>query len=93
MRLAKGFFLLTFAAKMGRSSLPSAYRRATAGHRAEVLWNSFLSKFVSGALRDTSYSRMRLAKGFFLPLIAAGMRSKFCRPTTSKQPASSSQQF
>ena len=25
---------------------------------------------------------MRLAKGFFLPFIAAGMRSKFCRPAS-----------
>ena len=29
-------------------------------------------------------SRMRLAKGFFLPLIAAEMRSKFCRPASGR---------
>ena len=32
--------------------------------------------------RRISNSRMRLAKGFFLPFIAAGMRSKFCRPAS-----------
>ena len=29
-------------------------------------------------------SRIRLAKGFFLSFIAAGMRSKFCRPASGR---------
>ena len=36
--------------------------------------------------RRISNSRMRLAKGFFLPLIAAEMRSKFCRPASGGRP-------
>ena len=38
--------------------------------------------------RRTSFnSRMRLAKGFFLPILAAGMGQFFYRPATAQRPA------
>ena len=89
MRLAKGFFLPLIAAGMrSKFCRPASGRlRAGFGRRfSEMRFvdiNSFFSLFYP---RQTSNSRMRLAKGFFLPFIAAGVRSKFFRPASGGRP-------
>ena len=96
MRLAKGFFLPLIAAGMrskfcrsASNGIPTILLRVPA-IPPEVLRYTFCEyEFIFSFfnLRRTSNSRMRLAKGFFLSLIAAGMRSKFGRPASDGVPA------
>ena len=45
--------------------------------------NIFRDRPARWRARRTSFnSRMRLAKGFFLPILAAGMSQFFCRPAS-----------
>ena len=86
MRLAKGFFLPLIAAGMRSKFCRPASPAGSGGVRTEVLQDAFYEyKFIFTLFnpRRILNSRMRLAKGFFLPLIAAGMRSKFCRPASA----------
>ena len=96
MRLAKGFFLPLIAAGM-RSKFcrpASGGRRPDVGPRFSgtrfVNINSFFTLFNP---RRISNSRMRLAKGFFLPFIAAEIRSKFCRPASGGLPVGFGRRF
>ena len=90
MRLAKGFFLLLIAAGMGSNFC----RPASGGRPVDVGLRFSEMRFIEINLVFTLFnprqilnSRMRLAKGFFLPRIAAGMRSKYCCPASGRVPA------
>ena len=67
MRLAKGFFLPVLVAQIANLSLPFTLGRVWAGSPAGLG-----RRFSGGSLKAfLKNSRMRLAKGFFLPVLVA----------------------
>ena len=74
--ISEGFLSSSYCRWNALKILLSGLGETSGRRRPEVLRETFCQ-----------YSWMRLAKSFFLPLIAAGMRSKFCRPASGGRPA------
>ena len=69
------------------NSLGPILARASASSVKKVhVFSDQRSPISMAVIYENFISRMRFAKDFFLPLIAAGMRSKFCRPASGRVP-------